>query len=285
MSSPCSTNLDNTTDAASDASTGPTLIELDRARVIRGNAVVLHDLSLSIAQGQHTAILGPNGCGKSTFIKLIDRELFPVAREGETPIRLFGMPRWNTWELRKQLGVVANDLGRDLQEMHELQVEEAVLSGCFASWVVPPDAEVDENMRRNAAWALERMQAGALAARRCAELSTGEMRRVLIARALVNRPQALLLDEPTAGLDPVAQQQFLQLLRTLAAQGITLVMVTHHIEEIVPEIDRVVLLRAGQVLADGSREQVLTAERLSAAFGGPMQVRREGERYFASHLG
>lgn len=264
------------------ATPAQSLIELDRATVVRGDTPVLHALSLRIVAGQHTAILGPNGCGKSSFIKLINRELYPLAREGESPVKVMGRDRWNVNELRTQLGVVTGDLSRDLQDMPELGVEHAVLTGFFASFVLPPDLEVTAAMRDRAREALAQVHATALAARPVAELSTGEMRRVLIARALVHRPQALLLDEPTAGLDLVAQRDFLQLLRTLARQGITLVLVTHHLEEIIAEIDRVILLRAGSVLADGARADVLTSELLSQAYGGPLRVRREGDAYSAS---
>lgn len=266
------------------AETDPPLIELDRASVVRGDATVLHALSLRISLGQHTAILGPNGCGKSTFIKLIDRELYPLAREGEAPVRVFGQNRWNVQELRNRLGIVSNDLTRDLQEMYRLNVEDAVLTGCFATLMLHPDVEITAGQRQRACEALARVGATALASRQCAELSTGEMRRVLIARALVNRPQALLLDEPTTGLDLVAQQHFLGLLSELAGQGVTLVLVTHHIEEIVPEIGRVILLREGRVLADGARDQVLTSELLSQAYGGALHVRRNGDCFRAEHL-
>lgn len=258
------------------------LIELDRATVVRGDAAVLHALSLRIVAGQHTAILGPNGCGKSTFIKLINRELYPLAREGESPVKVMGRDRWNVNELRTQLGVVTGDLGRDLLEMPGLGVEDAVLTGFFASFMLPPDCEITPGMRDRAHQALAQVHATALTTRQVAELSTGEMRRVLIARALVHRPQALLLDEPTAGLDLVAQRDFLQLLRKLAREGITLVLVTHHLEEIIAEIDRVILLRAGSVLADGARADVLTSELLSQAYGGPLRVRQEGDAYSAS---
>ena len=260
------------------------LIELDRATVVRGDAVVLQALTLRIEAGQHTAILGANGCGKSTFIKLISRELYPLAREGQTPVQVMGRSRWNINQLRTQLGVVTGDLTRDLQDMPGLTVEEAVLTGFFASLMLPPDAEVSEAMRAGASDALARVGASALAQRQVNGISTGEMRRVLIARALVHRPQALLLDEPTAGLDLVAQGDFLQLMRELAQQGITLVLVTHHIEEIIEEIDRVILLRAGAVYADGDRAKTLTSENLSAVFAGALRVRREGARYFAASI-
>ncbi|HEV7272551.1 ABC transporter ATP-binding protein [Pseudoxanthomonas sp.] len=258
------------------------LFELDRATVVRGATRVLRDLSLSIPLGQHTAILGPNGCGKSTFIKLINRELYPLAREGDAPVKVFGLRRWNVNQLRNRLGVVTSDLTRDLQQMPQLLVEEAVVTGFFSSFVVPPHRQIDADMRARARRALADVHAATLADRQVAELSTGEMRRVLIARALVHEPEALLLDEPTAGLDLVARQHFLGLMRLLAQRGITLVLVTHHIEEIIPEIDRVLLLRDGTLQADGDRAAILTDAHLSHAFGGQVRVRFEGDVYSAT---
>jgi iron complex transport system ATP-binding protein len=258
------------------------LFELDRATVIRGGTRVLRDLTLRIPLGQHTVILGPNGCGKSTFIKLISRELYPLAREGGTPpATVFGLRRWNVSELRNRLGLVTGDLTRDLQEMPALRVGDAVLSGWFSSFVVPPHRQIEPHMRAQAREALERVGATALSDRLVAELSTGEMRRVLIARALVHKPQALLLDEPTSGLDLVAQKHFIHMLGELAKQDITLVLVTHHLEEIVPEFRRVVLLHGGGILADGAPETVLTSENLSKAYGGELRVERNGDRFRA----
>jgi len=281
-SAPLSTQ-DASPGAAPDAARPP-LIELDRASVIRGQVRVLHELSLRIDQGQHTAVLGANGCGKSTLIKLITRELYPLARAGgPPPVQVLGQARWQVDRLRSQLGIVTGDFGAHLADMPQLTAEEAVLSGLFASFVVPPFREISDDMRERAIEALDRAHALPLRRRLYAELSTGEARRVLIARALVNRPQALLLDEPGTGLDLVARGHLLAMLRTLARQGVTLVLVTHHIEEIVPEIERVVVLQAGRVLADGPRRATLTGELLSQAFGGPVRVWQEDDLHGHAH--
>ncbi|WP_167705012.1 ABC transporter ATP-binding protein [Xanthomonas arboricola] len=270
------------TDPAAVANAIP-LIELDQASVMRGQVRVLHALSLRIALGQHTAILGPNGCGKSSFIKLITRELYPLVRaDGQAAVKVLGQVRWQVDRLRSQLGIVTGDLSVNLADMPGLDVESAVLSGFFASYVVPPHREISDDMRARAREALALARALPLLDRQFAELSAGETRRVLIARALVNRPQALLLDEPSTGLDLVARQHLLDTMRHLARQGITLILVTHHIEEIVPEIARVILLRAGTVVADGPRDALLTDASLSDVFGGAVRVQRDGERYWAT---
>lgn len=174
--------------------------------------------------------------------------------------------------LRSQLGIVTGDLSSNLADMPGLTVEEAVLSGFFASFVVPAFREVTDDMRQRVRETLALTGALALLARGYAELSAGETRRVLIARALVNRPQALLLDEPSTGLDLIARQHLIATMRRLAAEGITLVLVTHHIEEVIPEIARVVLLRGGRIIADGPRDDLLRDAPLSEVFGGPIQV-------------
>ncbi|WP_312112766.1 ATP-binding cassette domain-containing protein, partial [Stenotrophomonas indicatrix] len=172
---------------------------------MRGQVKVLHGLSLRIAQGQHTALLGPNGCGKSTFIKLITRELYPLAQaDGTVAVKVLGQNRWQVDRLRSQLGIVTGDLSSNLADMPGLTVEQAVLSGFFASYMVPAFREVTADMRSRVGETLAMTGASGLRERAYAELSAGETRRVLIARALVNRPQALLLDEPSTGLDLVA---------------------------------------------------------------------------------
>jgi iron complex transport system ATP-binding protein len=257
------------------------LLSIDRATVLREDRTLLDALSLSIAPGQHTAILGPNGSGKSTLVKLIERRLYPIVHaDGSPVVRVFGRDRWNVAELRSLLGVVSSDLRREFETSTE-QALNAVLSGFFASMTLGLDHVVDETKRRRATEALDRVGATHLAERDVSTLSTGEARRVLIARALVHRPRALLLDEPCAGLDPGTRRRFLDLLSELAREGTTLILVTHHVEEIVPEIGHVVMLRDGRLFDEGPKERLLADDRLSELFGWRMEVERNHGFYGA----
>ncbi|GLQ92716.1 ABC transporter ATP-binding protein [Dyella acidisoli] len=262
------------------------LLDIHEASVQRGERLIMDRLSLRLAAGQHTAILGANGSGKSTLIRLIARQLYPLAREDGPPaIRIFGRDRWNVTELRSLIGIVSPAVQGDYtNEESPLEVFDAVVSGFFAARGLWVEHEVTESMRQRASEALDQVQASQLIGRDMASLSTGEARRVLIARALVHRPRALLLDEPCAGLDPASRRRFLESLRQLAQHGVTLLLVTHHVEEILPEIDHVVVLRNGQLLRRGSKANVLTDEVLTAAFDMPMRVeQRDG--YFHARVG
>lgn len=259
------------------------LLEIDDATVRIGTHTALDRLSLCIRRGEHTAILGRNGSGKSTLVKLIARELHPLAREdGRASVYLFGRARWAVTELRQRIGIVSPALQQTFTTDAPPDVLDTVVSGFFAARGTWHHHAVTPAMRDRAHEALALVGASALVGRSMASLSTGEARRVLIARALAHRPHALLLDEPCAGLDMASRREFLIHLRGLAQRGTTLVLVTHHVEEIVPEIERVVLLRQGRVLGDGAKAALLTDEPLSEAFAAPVQVRRHGDWYSAS---
>jgi iron complex transport system ATP-binding protein len=258
------------------------LLEIHEASVMRGERLILDRLSLHLAAGQHTAILGANGSGKSTLIRLISRQLYPLARRDGTPvIRVFGRDRWSVSELRSLIGIVSPAVQLDYTGDSPLEVFDVVISGFFAARGLGLDHQVTPSMRERAHAALTQMEAAHLTGREMASLSTGEARRVLIARALVHRPRALLLDEPCAGLDPASRRRFLESLRQLARHGTTLLLVTHHVEEVLPEIDHVLLLRDGKMLREGSKHSVLTHEALTAAFGMPMRLIKQGEYYSA----
>ncbi|MET0332245.1 MAG: ATP-binding cassette domain-containing protein [Dyella sp.] len=259
------------------------LLQIEQASVLRGERRILDQLSLSIAPGQHTAILGANGSGKSTLVKLIARQLYPLARkDGTASVRVFGRERWRVDALRSLLGIVSPAVQLDYTSDTPLEVFDAVVSGFFAARGLGLHHQVSARMRQRASEALEQVQALHLAGREMASLSTGEARRVLIARALVHRPRALLLDEPCAGLDLASRRQFLESLRALARGGTTLLLVTHHIEEILPEIEHVVMLSHGRVLHEGAKTELLTTPYLSEAFGAAVTVERRGDWYGAS---
>lgn len=249
------------------------LLEIDEATVMRGNHVALDHLSLTLAAGEHTAILGANGSGKSTLVQLVARQLYPLATgDGRCRVRVFGRERWNVLELRGLLGIVSPAVQRDYTTDGPLEVFDAVVSGFFAARGLRGDQQADPAMQARARQALEQVGAAHLVGRPMADLSTGEARRVLIARALVHQPRALLLDEPCAGLDPASRRRFLEQLRALARAGTTLLLVTHHVEEIIPEIRTVVLLKGGRLLRAGAKAATLTADALGTAFGMPMAL-------------
>jgi len=259
------------------------LLELNDASVILGETRVLDRLTLSIPVGEHSAILGPNGAGKSTFIKLLTLQQYPLATDTDaSPIRVFGEDRWDVFELRSKLGIVSADLHDRFVHGNSngvLTGLDAVVSGFFATHGVFAYQRVTAAMRQQALEALERVDAVRLAHATLDTMSTGEARRVLIARALVHQPSVLVLDEPTRGLDLVSRHRFMERVRGVARQGTTILLVTHHVEEIIPEIARVILLRRGRIVCDGAKADVLTAPHLSHAFDAAVSVDQSGGYY------
>ncbi|MGD0547238.1 MAG: ABC transporter ATP-binding protein [Terracidiphilus sp.] len=253
-------------------------LELRHVNVARGDRVVLHDVNLTIRAGEHVAILGPNGCGKSTLILAMSCQLYPVAEPGMM-VRIFGRERWDLTELRKHFGVVAAGVSSELPGERTAVTTglDAVIAGFFSASTLWPNLHVSAEMRARAAEALERMEALHLAKRLVGTMSAGEKRRILIARALVHRPRQMLLDEPSNALDLAAQRELRETLRRLAREGTGLVLVTHHLNDILPEIERVILMRGGHIAADGPREELLTEPCLSALFHAPVRIGRDEE--------
>jgi iron complex transport system ATP-binding protein len=271
------TNVDSLTENTGDivASIDQNqFLELRSVNVARGDRIVLHDVNLTIRAGEHVAILGPNGCGKSTLILTITCQIYPIVQPGMR-VGIFGRDRWDLTQLRKHFGVVGTDLPGERTAV--TTGLDAVIAGFFSASTLWPNLHVTEEMRDRATEALARIEASHLAAQLVGEMSAGEKRRILIARALVHRPRQLLLDEPSNALDLAAQRELRDTLRRLAAEGTGLVLVTHHLGDILPEIDRVILMRGGRIVGDGPRTELLTAPRLSDLFNTPVRIGRDEE--------
>lgn len=249
-------------------------LEMREVNVARGERVVLHEVNLSIDAGEHVAIMGPNGCGKSTLILTMTCQIYPIVQPG-MHVRIFGRERWDLTELRKHFGVVGTDLPGERTAV--TTGLDAVIAGFFSASTLWPNLHVTAEMRERAAEALERMEALHLAGQFVGTMSAGEKRRILIARALVHRPRQLLLDEPSNALDLAAQRELRETLRRLAREGTGLVLVTHHLGDILPEIERVILMREGRIVGDGSRQAMLTEAWLSELFRTPVRIGRDEE--------
>src|SRR5436853_7531649 len=257
-------------------STAAPLLSLAHVTVMRGDREALHDVNLEIARGEHACILGPNGCGKSTLIKTITRECYPLARQGSS-ISILGRERWDIFELRALLGIVSPDLLASCTT--DATGRDVVLSGFFSSTRIFPHHYPNPEHLARANETLSRLGISYLANRPVVEMSSGEAKRTLIARALVHEPRTLLFDEPSNALDIGAQMQLRDDMRNLARSGVSILLVMHHASEIIPEIERVVLLHEGRIIADGRRSSILTAEHLSNLFGVTVRL-GQNDGYF-----
>lgn len=255
---------------------GRELLRLHNARVRRDGRFILDVDEFAVEAGEHLAVLGPNGSGKSTLVKLLTREVMPLWHE-DGPVRFQGDPHALLSTINETIGVVSTSVEERM--MVHRTVFDIVLGGFFGSVGVPFHlAATDEQIERAQA-AIADIGIEGLADRDMLTLSTGQARRALIARALVNAPEVLVFDEPCAGLDPEATWNLRQTFSSLAASGRTIMLVTHDVADIVPEFERVVMLREARIVADGPKDELLTTKQLRRLFGVPVTLVESEGRY------
>ncbi len=255
----------------------PEILNVSELRVVRGRTEILKGVSWRVQKGEHWVILGPNGCGKTSLLKSLTGYLSPSSGEIALLGRRYGRDDWR--ELRLEVGIVTSALQASIPPAEPAL--ETVVSGRYAQldlWAKPTRSERAEASR----W-LRFVGGAALAKREWTHLSQGERQRILIARSLMARPRLLILDEPCAGLDPVAREEFLWFIESLARRrsGPSLVLVTHHAEEIMPAFTHALVLEAGRVYASGPKARVVSTRTLSGAFGASVRVRALKGRYLA----
>lgn len=254
------------------------LLQFKNVTIIKGNyKKILDGITVTIHDGDNIAILGPNGAGKSTFIKTITREHYPVLEGQQITFKIWGQENWDVFDLRNRLGIVTNSL----QHTHTREISgmDIVLSGFFSSiglW----HQVVTVNMKRKALEVLDFLEIAHLKERKMTEMSSGEARRFLIARALVHKPKALILDEPSNSLDLHALHIFRKTLRKIATSGTSVILVTQSLQDIIPEIDRVILMKKGRFVFDGPKDTALTTSKISRLFDVPVEITNKGGYYY-----
>ncbi len=255
------------------------IIDFQHITVDYGMGPVLKDITLWIAAGEHTVILGANGSGKSTLMKLFSHDIYPSSKY---PYRkeIFGEETWSIWELKKRLGIITNDLHSIFaSQSGQLSGLDLVLSGFYSALDILSYMDISPEQRAKAVEAMALLEVTHLMHTPVRQMSTGQLRRCVIARAMVHAPQALLLDEPTSGLDIKAQREFVALIQRLSTE-VTIILITHHIEEIFPEIAKAVLLKDGKIYKTGNKAVILNSENLSHIFDTVLRIGvKEGKYY------
>ena len=260
--------------------TEPLLIDIHNATIWRGSTLVFKHLNLKIAQHERVVILGPNGSGKTTLLKTINRELYPVVAD-DSWVRILGQETWNVWDLRRQIGIVSADLER--RYTPTTTAIEVALSGFYSSIGVHGmlAERISDDQVARATHVLAKLGVEGLHDTQLQSMSTGQQRRCLLARALVHEPATLIFDEPTTGLDLAASFDYLARVRRLGDDGCNIVIVTHHLSDIPPEVERIVVLKQGRIVADGAKADVLNGELLTEVYETPVRIVESGGYYLA----
>ena len=251
-------------------------LELHNVTAYRGKTCVFDRLDLTILQGESVAILGPNGSGKSTLLKLLSREIYPVVKNNSF-VKINGSETVKINELYKQIGLVS----QDLQERYTpySNAFDIIASGLFGAIGSHPHLSLSDAQQKQVMLALQEVDLLADKDRMYQHLSTGQKRRLLLARALIHQPDILVLDEPINSLDVTAAFGVIDLMRQHVQSGKSIILTTHHVQEIIPEINRVILLRDGKIIADGDKRSVLTNENMIKLYEIDMTINEHNGYY------
>jgi iron complex transport system ATP-binding protein len=251
------------------------ILSVASLHIERGGTVILNAVNWRVQRGEHWVILGANGSGKTSLLSALTGYLMPTRGEISVLGETYGQSDWR--ELRKQIGLVSSSV-RQMMADDEPALE-TVASGKYA--MIDFWGRLSRTDQAKAQQLLRQVECEYLANRQWGVLSQGERQRVLIGRALMAKPRVLILDEPCAGLDPAAREHFLQFIQRLGAQknSPTLVLVTHHVEEMMPVFSHVLILKSGAVLATGKKTEIMTAKNLAQAFGAKLKLEFKRGRY------
>lgn len=244
---------------------------------------VLKNINLKIKENEHWVILGSNGSGKSTLIRLISNDLYPNTKY---PFKkeIFGKDRWSIFDLKRNLGIITNDLHNYFEKQGSfLSAYEVILSGYFSTIGVFKHQDFTKEQHKKALEVLEFLDILKIKEKRVHQMSTGQLRRCIIGRALIHEPKAFILDEPTVGLDIKAQNSFIKLIQKLSKKA-SIILVTHHIEEIFPEVSHVALIHNNTIFKQGLKKEILTSKNLSEVFDISINLEEENDRYYIKSI-
>lgn len=259
------------------------IIEFENIDVGYDEKVVLKDINLKIKSGEHFAILGANGSGKSTLMKLIQSQIHPRQTKNFKK-EIFGKSRYSIFELKKELGVITNDLHNYFEkEGGYLSGFEVVLSGYYSSIGIFTHQDFTKEQIKKALEVMDFLEIIDLKDKKVSSMSTGQLRKCIVARALIHDPKAFVLDEPTVGLDIKSQINFIKMLKKLS-KTTSIILVTHHLEEIFEEIDNVALIYNKTIYKSGKKDEILTSENLSEIFDTKISIKKKNERYFIEEI-
>lgn len=259
------------------------IIEFENVYANYGASKILENINLKINANENWVILGANGSGKSTLIRLFSNDLYPSISK---PFKkeIFGKDVWNIFELKKYLGIVTNDLQNQFTTWgNSFSAYEIILSGYHSSIGVFNHHDFTKKQYKKALEVLDFLEISELKNKKVNEMSTGQLRRCIIGRALIHDPKAFVLDEPTVGLDIRAQNSFIKIIQKLSKK-VPIVLVTHHVEEIFPEITHVALIHDKTIYKQGKKESILTSDNLSEIFGIKIDLQNENDRYYIKSL-